>query len=301
MKTQTANFTFAPVVTKDEKGVPKRFSGVAYSGGVIPNYGWMGDAVIDLSTFSVPTGSIFALVDHCAEKRAGKLTARVEGNQILIDGEFFTSTESGREVAALFAEGAPWQLSVGINGKVTRSDDQAIHAVNGQQLKANALFSECRLQEVSFVPVGADPQTTVAAFSAQQSTTAGVNDMDIEKLKAQIAELTASLEAEKKRADEAVSALEKWRKEKRKDEVAKMSADLGRTFSDAEIVTFSALPDDAFSSVSTILLASKPAAPAHAEHLFSEQATNGKATEQSATLAQMNAQLLAQMTVQAKI
>lgn len=301
MNTQKANFTFAPVVTKDEKGVPKRFSGVAYSGGVIPNYGWMGDAVIDLSTFAVPTGSIFALVDHCAEKRAGKLTARIDGNQILIDGEFFTSTESGREVASLFAEGAPWQLSVGINGKVTRSDEPTIHAVNGQQLKANALFSDCRLQEVSFVPVGADPQTTVAAFAAQQSTNAGVNDMDIEKLKAQVAELTASLEAEKKRADEAVSALEKWRKEKRKDEVAKMSSDLGRTFSDAEVMTFSALPDDTFASVTTILLASKPVQQPAAEHLFKEQATSGKSPEKTETLAQMNAQLLAQMNVQAKI
>ena len=137
---ETTFFTFTPTVAeRDEAGLPRRFEGVAYSGGVIPGYGWHGDAAIDLSTMELPQGQVFALVDHDPGKRAGKLSARLVGNQVLVSGEFFTASDAGKEVAALFAEGAPWQMSVGIQGKVENGDRRSIE-LNGRALSVDTIF-----------------------------------------------------------------------------------------------------------------------------------------------------------------
>lgn len=63
-----------------------RFRGVAYSGGTIPQYGFYGDACIDLASLRLPERELFALVDHEPAKRAGKFSARVEANSIISRG-----------------------------------------------------------------------------------------------------------------------------------------------------------------------------------------------------------------------
>ena len=164
MKTN-AYLTFAPTISEhDAQGLPTKFSGIAYSGGVIPSYGGFGDAAIEIESFQIPTAPVFALVDHDPKQRAGKLSAELQGNQIAISGEFFTSSPAGKEVAALFAEGAPWQLSVGIQAQTTLTGKDPIQ-MNGRTMAINTLFKNASLREVSFVPVGADPNTAVAAFS----------------------------------------------------------------------------------------------------------------------------------------
>jgi hypothetical protein len=43
--------TFAPDITVDESsGLPTGFSGIAYSGGVVPNFGWYGNSAIDIGS-----------------------------------------------------------------------------------------------------------------------------------------------------------------------------------------------------------------------------------------------------------
>lgn len=155
---------FTPAVEPARLGLPTRFSGVAYSGGAIPSYGAHGDVAIDLASLRVPAVALFALVDHDPVRRAGKLTARITGNQLLVAGEFFATTEAGREVAALFSEGAPWQMSVGIQVAVEGRDRRSV-TVNGRTLTVDTVFRNAVLREVSFVPVGADPETSVQAFA----------------------------------------------------------------------------------------------------------------------------------------
>jgi hypothetical protein len=281
-KPRTNFFAFAPeIVESDASGLPKRFEGVAYSGGVIPDYGWYGDTAIDLSSMKLPDGAIFALVDHDPGKRAGKLTAMRDGNQIKIAGEFFTASESGREVAALFAEGAPWQLSVGIHAKAKRSDEKSTVNVNGQALSVHTLFTDSALREVSFVPVGADPATSAVAFSMHPENPGEPEDdqMTIEELTAKVAELEGSLASEKARADAAEGTLREITAAARKDSIKALAADLGRDFTEVEATTFIAMDDATFTTLSATLRSVKPAAPAASapSHLFSEQATGGAA------------------------
>jgi hypothetical protein len=306
-KTPRTFLTFAPIVTRDEAGVPKRFSGIAYSGGVIPQYGWLGDAAIDLATFTLPDGAIFALVDHDPTQRAGKLTARLHNNQILVDGEFFTATEAGREVAGLFAEGAPWQMSVGVQAKISQTETPVAQQINGQTLTVHALLTHATLREVSFVPVGADPNTTVAAFAAggmdqaaqHRTPSKGNPPMTLEELQAKIAELEGSLTAEKTRADAAETTLATIQLAARKTAITQLAANLGRDLSPEETAAFEQMPGEIFAVMAGTLQSVKPTAPP--AYLFSEQATQGKAPASqnedlsAAIVAQVNAKQLAMM------
>jgi hypothetical protein len=97
-----------------------RFTGVAYSGGVIPSYGWLGDVAIDLATLQNPDAqNIPVLIDHSAEIEniAGKGNLSRQGHALHITGELTQATEAGRQVAALMLEGYPLQLSVGMQAK----------------------------------------------------------------------------------------------------------------------------------------------------------------------------------------
>lgn len=294
MNTQTTCLTFAVEASAE---APQRFRGVAYSGGLIPSYGFYGDAAIDLDSIKLPEGKLFALVDHDHAKRAGQFTARLEANQIIVEGSLFTATDAGREVAALMAEGAPWQMSVGIQAKAEEINGAA--EINGQTLAINTLFKDAHLREVSFVPVGADPNTTVAAFSRNLAATVAdevpqpeVTDMS-EELQTQIDELSAQLEAERTARVAAESALAEIKAQARTESLAQLSAELGREFSEVETQTFAALDDAAFGVMAGALKSLKPAAP---EHLFREQATDGKQDNAQTALIQARASLIKQVS-----
>ena len=186
MKTTTSTLYCAANATPVEVGLPQHFSGVCYSGGVIPGYGQMGDSAIDLSSLQVPDKDMFALVNHDPNQRAGKCRLVNHGTHLAIEGEFL-STKSGSDVATEFSQGAPWEFSVGINMKAQATKTPRTLTINGQSLTVQTLFSQAKVREVSFVPAGADPNTQAVAFAMADSTEEdSMNE-----------ELTAALDAEK--------------------------------------------------------------------------------------------------------
>lgn len=294
MKPKTATcLTFA--ITPDAAS-PKRFSGIAYSGGLIPQYGWHGDAAIDLSTMQIPEGRIFALVDHDPSRRAGHLTASIKDGALHVEGELFDATESGREVSALLAAGAPWQMSVGIQAETESGDKKRAVKINNRKLEINTLFKHAALREVSFVPVGADPNTSVASFSrnlgSQQKETHKMEEID--ELKQQVAALTASLEAEKTARATAETSLAEITLSARKSAVTALLTSVGMEDTTDNAAPYLDMPAATFAAVSQQMQALKPASQAPS-HLFSEQAKDGKGEEGSdkisASLAKMTAQL----------
>lgn len=212
MQSQAISITFAARAQPD---APRRFSGVAYSGGVIPHYGWMGDVAIDLATLQNAQGEqLPILVDH--DQRIDAIAGRgrifkatdAEGLPFLaVEGEISQATEAGRKVAALFAEGHPVQLSVGMHANVREVSEPV--SVNGRSMKVAALFENAVVREVSFVAVGADPDTQAHAFAAsakppKETSPMSDNKPTVEALQARIAELEAQIEAariERRKAD----------------------------------------------------------------------------------------------------
>lgn len=142
-------------------GDNKQFSGVAYSGGLIPAYGHYGDAAIDLATLSTPPKS-FALLDHDPRRRAGVATFEVVNGQLLTRGHLLDN-DHGVEVASIARQGGPWQLSVGITSDVQKSN--GVIKINGVELSPTIVFANAKIREVSFVTAGADPQTNVQVFA----------------------------------------------------------------------------------------------------------------------------------------
>jgi hypothetical protein len=306
MNTSTLSLSFAPTIQHDTDQ-PTQFMGIAYSGGLIPGYGFFGDSAIDLSTLKVPAKPVFALLNHDTNQRVGKLT--LENNQSLLNvmGSFSQATDAGKQVAAEFAEGAPWEFSVGIQAVPEVFDKPKTLEVNGQQLTVKTLFRHATIREVSFVPAGADPNTQAIAFEpspsfphlesimTDESTLNEVNRLNADltmkiaaleadhqkvvtdfeaKLAAQQQQITEQFE----RASEAEAKLEEMLKATRLSAIKTLFEELDMTFSDEKALPYQAMSDEMFASVCADFRAMKQ--PLVKSDFFKETVTSGK-TEKS--------------------
>jgi len=254
-----------------------RFTGVAYSGGVIPAYGWLGDVAIDLATLqNADAQDLPVLVDHCAEIEsiAGKGNLSRVGNALHITGELTTATTAGQQIAALMAEGFPLQLSVGMQANLRELTEPA--QINGQTLAVKAVFEQARILEVSFVPTGADPHTSAAQFSAKALESVPANPVNlkgvtmtrttedqalIDSLQAQITASAEQIAALQSQISEAATAA-------RTAELSALFTELGRDLP-ADTAPYIAMSADSFNAYCADLRANKPAPRDRA--LFSAQ------------------------------
>jgi hypothetical protein len=168
-------FRFSPTVEPPQAGAaagaPVTFSGVAYSGGLIPDYGWLGNVAINLATLRNPGARVPVLVDHdiSIEGIAGRCTLELRtaanGEQALhVSGVLTRATESGQTMEALFAEGYPIQMSLGLAAALREvPPEEAEQRINGRILHVQHVFENALVREVSFTPTGADPATGAAA------------------------------------------------------------------------------------------------------------------------------------------
>lgn len=264
-----------------------RFTGVAYSGGVIPAYGWLGDVAIDLATLQNPDAqNIPVLVDHSAEIEniAGKGNLTRVGNALHITGELTQATDAGRQIAALMLEGFPLQLSVGMQANLRETSEPQSQQINGQALIVKAVFEQARILEVSFVPTGADPHTSAAQFSAkalepvpQPATMKGVvmtrtpeDQALIDGLQAQITASAEQISALQTQITEAATVA-------RTAELGALFTELGRDLP-ADTAPYIAMGADSFKAYAADLRAAKPAPRDRA--LFSAQSATRATTTQ---------------------
>jgi hypothetical protein len=154
--------TFAPQVSADTK----KFSGVAYSGGLIPGFGHLGDVAIDLSDVQLPRRA-FALLDHDLTARAGWAEFELRDNALHVSGQLL-DTQAGREIEHIAAGGGTWQLSVGLTSSIIPASRKR-KTVNGQELELDHILENPIIREVSFVSAGADPNTSVQLMSVQEN------------------------------------------------------------------------------------------------------------------------------------
>jgi len=323
MNTQSFSLSFAPTITGDGE-VPRNFAGTAYSGGVIPQYGWFGDVAIDLATMKVPTKPVFALVNHDSNQRAGRCEIFNQNTFLEVIGSFSKSTPSGQQVASEFAEGAPWEFSVGINAEFEAFKKPTAVEVNGHTVTVNGIFRNASIREVSFVPAGADPNTKAVAFEKQpelfnttqespmemkdleekvSSLTALNADLTIQLKSAQddhaqvVADLNARLSAEVEqskalfdRANSVESELNQFKADVRMNSVKALFADLNLDASEAAMLPYLGMDDATFAVVAADLRAIKPV-NLNAD-LFKEVAVKGK---ENATEIDLAAQLFKQV------
>lgn len=139
--------------------LPSRFSGVAYSGGFVPDYG----LVIDLSSTTFKQrmpllnshwrSDIVGVVEQAANKDgamtvAGRLFSDMAGS-------------AAERIAQLAQRGAPFEMSVGLYAFAEDAVPAGKSAnVNGQVFNGPLnVLRNGQVREVSIVTLGADPRT----------------------------------------------------------------------------------------------------------------------------------------------
>jgi hypothetical protein len=267
-----------------------RFTGVAYSGGIIPSYGFAGDVAIDLDSLQNPDAqNIPVLIDHRAtiENIAGKGNLARIGQALHITGSITSATEAGQQISALLAESYPLQLSVGLQATFRETTGEAL--VNGQQLAVKGIFENARIVEVSFVTTGADPYTSAAQFSAkpiepapppvsQPANFKGVvmtrspeDQALIDDLQKQIKDSAKQIKASADQITELQSCIAADAVKQRKAALSALFTELGRD-APQDTSAYEAMTDHTFAAYCTDLRAMKPAPKDRA--LFNSQSAN---------------------------
>ncbi len=169
--------------TGDGEQALRRFNMTAYTGAAMLVAGWDAPVVVDLAGLRRLRGAKPILLDHDTRQRVGHAEQiRVEGNSLLVDGLISGAGSAAQEVVASSINGFPWQASVGA------LVEKAVFVPAGKTAQANGgevhgpvyIARKATLQEVSFVTLGADDQTS-ARVAAQAQPTLEADSMDFEK------------------------------------------------------------------------------------------------------------------------
>lgn len=162
---------FVEAKDDEDKKKQKRFKMAAYNGGLLELAGWYHPVVVDLDGLTFAKKSRPILLGHDPKRIVGHSDfVEAKDGRLRVEGVVSDATEAGREVSALSLEGFPWQASIGAKAvKVVRKEEGEKVTVNGQEFEGPLLVvRKSTLNEVSFVPLGADDSTsaTVAASAA---------------------------------------------------------------------------------------------------------------------------------------
>lgn len=149
-----------------------RFSGVAYTGAVMKPDGWHGPIIVDLAGVRVPKPQRPILRQHDPNKIVGHAeTVTVEADGIKVAGVLsaFEVSAHAKEIVALAKNGFGWELSIGANPVRTEFLESGQTAqVNGREVAGPLTISrETDLGEISFVPLGADGDTSATVTASQ--------------------------------------------------------------------------------------------------------------------------------------
>lgn len=210
------------------------FSGTAYSGDVIPDAGWWENLVIDLDTLQMSEKPLPALVNHDYDRYAGYGTLSVEGGALKFSGKLLKDNPHAEEVRNASVQGFPWQMSVFVIPDSIDFVERGTVEVNGRTFNAPVtIFRNSRIREVSFTPVGADPNTEALAASAAENVKPTQKEKPTmsdtnEAMAKELEELRAKLKA----AEEELAEL---RFAAAKHEVAAKAEELGVELTDEEV------------------------------------------------------------------
>lgn len=199
--------TFLQAAEGDAAPGPKRFKIVAYTGSAI-RQGWSREpVVIDVAGMQLPpTVPVVLGHDYSLGSILGQGVPRVEGGQIVVEGEILAKNVNADQVLALAEAGYQFQASVGADvRRHQKIDADGVTTVNGTaHVGPVRIVKASALREVSFVTLGADSQTSVAIaaeeVAEEQITMAdNANEKPVEEaVKVAASEAPASVAVETK-------------------------------------------------------------------------------------------------------
>jgi len=176
----------AAAAGEDAPRVP-RFAMAGYTGGLI-RQGWSREpVVIDLAGMTIPAAvPIVAEHDYRIGAVLGQGVARVEGGELLLDGEILAQTDTAAQVVALGDRGYQWQASVGADVE----SHEVVPAGNTVTVNGRSFEGPVRvvrgslLRELSILTLGADAATavTITAGTAEEKPMTDDKQMSAEDM-----------------------------------------------------------------------------------------------------------------------
>ncbi len=144
--------------------LPQRFSGTAYSGGLVPDYG----VVIDLASTTYKP-RLPLLDSHMRRDVVGVIEqASTTAAKMVVSGRLFSDMPGSpaERIAQLAQRGAPFEMSVGLfafTSEVVPAGQSV--KVNGQSFAGPVtVLRNGQVREVSIVVLGADAETDATFF-----------------------------------------------------------------------------------------------------------------------------------------
>lgn len=143
----------------------RRFDMTAYTGAPMKLKGWSNPVVVDLTGVSGAGGTRPIFLNHDEDRIVGHADKiDVGAREIHASGAISGAGDAAREVLTAHDNGFPWQASVGMRPDKTELLPQGQSAIiNGRNFNGPLTIArKTTLGEISFVPLGADDQTSVA-------------------------------------------------------------------------------------------------------------------------------------------
>lgn len=169
-------FVAAPVelaaAGPDSEGQLRRFTMVAYSGGVMQPRGFPGNVVVDLRGLTVAEGPRPILLGHDPRQIVGHTTKVAVTGQITAAGVISGAGAAAQEVLAAAANGFPWRASIGARAtRVQRVEAGEQVEVNGRMFRGPLdVVRQARLQEISFLALPGDERTSATVEATIERT-----------------------------------------------------------------------------------------------------------------------------------
>jgi hypothetical protein len=224
----TVSFTAAvelDLTAAAEGQPPKRptFSIHGYTGASMHVAGFHHPVIVDLAGLKSPSQRIPILLHHDPAQIVGATDAvTIDANGVMLSGTVTGDDGPASSVITHAKHGFPWQASIGASvarNEFLKAGDKT--TVNGREVTGPMFIArESRLFETSFVPIGADPQTTasVAASIPSGTPTTGAHTMFEQWLQAKGIDPTALDDNLRKTLQAAYDAEQSADKAKGKDD-----------------------------------------------------------------------------------
>lgn len=276
-----------------------RFSGVAYSGGIIPRWGAM---VIDLDTTKVEP-SMPVMLDH--EGAAASVAGVVESHTVDLTGLSVAGVlhtdvdEDAKAVVERARRGNRYQMSVGLyeySEYFAREGERV--SVNGRVFVGPlTVLKNGIIREVSITALGADRNTAVQFFSESATPTQPAGDPNVKTAQelqneldaanATITELRAAVAALEGRVTAAEAQSAAVRASARTAAVKALFAETGREFKEGAEKPYLAMADEDFDVVAGQMREGAKQTPTLPASLFSHTATGTTGTQNKGLLVQL--------------
>lgn len=235
------------------------FSGVAYTGAMIENHGWLSNVIIDIDTMTIAP-DLKLLLEHDTTQVIGTATAVKQDGKVLVTGLLLNAIDDDAQSVCQKAQaGINWQLSVGLY------DYQQQDLIEGQSDVVNGLTVEypatilrnAVLREVSVVALGADGATSFAIFSKFQQPQED-SRMEVKTLQDENTALKAQLEATNAELATLKTEFAAKQLEARTNEVKALFAAVGKEATEDAIKPYLGIDSASFAVVSADMQALKP-------------------------------------------